>query len=54
MVPGLNVKGIGSVVQVKDRYQGKERAQQGIEEEFERCIDAVLAAPYADDDVHRY
>mmetsp|Transcript_15026 Transcript_15026/g.35416 ORF Transcript_15026/g.35416 Transcript_15026/m.35416 type:complete len:1189 (-) Transcript_15026:477-4043(-) len=54
LVPGLDVKAArGLVVQVEQRDQHQQRAGQGVEEELEGRIDAVRAAPDADDDVHR-
>ena len=54
VMPGLNIKGIGCVIQVEHRDQSKKRAKQGVKEELKRGINTVLATPYADDDVHRY
>jgi hypothetical protein len=35
------------------RQQEEQRTKQGVEEELERCIDAVRAAPDTDDQVQR-
>jgi hypothetical protein len=43
----------GLVVQVQQRDQQQHRAEEGVEEELERRVDPVGAAPDADDDEHR-
>ena len=43
----------GLAVQVQQRDQQQQRTGQGVEEELERRVDAVGAAPDADDDEHR-
>jgi hypothetical protein len=52
-VPVEDVEAAGLEEQVDEGHQHQQRAQQRVEEELDRRIDAVRAAPDADDDVHR-
>ena len=42
------------VVEVEERHQHEERAEQRVEEELDRGVHPVRATPDADDDEHRY
>ena len=54
LVPGQDVEAAARlVVQVDQRDQHQQRAEQRVQEELERRIDPARAAPDADDDVHR-
>ena len=53
-MPGGDVETAARLeVEIDDRHQCEQRAQQGVEEELERRVDAVLPTPHADDDEHR-
>ncbi len=53
-MPGQDVEAaVGLDVQEDDGHQHQQRAEQRVQEELERRVDAVRAAPDADDDVHR-
>nr|GEU28382.1 hypothetical protein [Tanacetum cinerariifolium] len=52
-VPLQNVEGARLTVQVDDGDQRQQRTEERVQEELERRVHAVLAAPHADDDVHR-
>ena len=43
----------GLVIQVQQRNQHQQRTEQRVQEELDRRIDAVRAAPHADDEEHR-
>ena len=52
-MPSCNVKTAARLdVQEDQRDQGQERAQQGVQEKLEGCIDLVGATPYTNDQVH--
>ena len=52
-MPSCNVKTAARLdVQEDQRNQGQERAQQGVQEKLEGCIDLVGAAPNTNDQVH--
>ena len=52
-MPSCNVKTAARLdVQEDQRDQGQERAQQGVQEKLEGCINLVGAAPYTNDQVH--
>ena len=52
-MPGGNVEAATTLdVEVNQRNQGQQRAQQGIEEKFESRINFVRPAPDTDDQVH--
>ena len=41
------------VIEVQERDQHEDRSQEGVKEELDRGVDALLAAPYPDDEKHR-
>ena len=43
----------GLVVEIDQRHQHQQRTEQGVEEELDRRIHAIRAAPHADDQEHR-
>ena len=53
VVPVLQREAAGLLVEVDERDQHQQRAQQRVEEELDRGVDAVRATPDADDQVHR-
>ena len=53
-MPGQDVKAaVGYGVQVNQRDQHQQGAEQGVQEKLESGVDLVWAAPDADDQVHR-
>ena len=52
-MPSCNVKTAARLdVQEDQRDQGQERAQQGVQEKLEGCINLVWAAPNTNDQIH--
>ncbi len=45
---------IGRVVQIHECDEHQQRARKRVQKKLDRCVDAVGAAPYADDHVHRH
>src|SRR3546814_8824433 len=54
-MPGLNIeRAIGRMPQVNEGNQGQQRTHQRVQEELERRIHAIGAAPHTDDQIHGY
>ena len=45
--------GDGVIVEPDDRHQHQDRAEHGVQNEFQRGVDAPLVAPDADQEIHR-
>ena len=47
------VEPAGQDIKVDKTHQHQDRAEECVEEELKRCVDALLATPDADDEEHR-